>query len=40
MNHFATPEFWFHYQKLPTEVKQLADKNFCNSLAVCSGLGW
>ncbi len=28
MNHFATPEFWFHYRKLPSEVKQLADKNF------------
>ena len=28
MNHFATPEFWFHYRQLPVEVRQLADKNF------------
>ena len=28
MNHFATPGFWFHYRHLPTEVRQLADKNF------------
>jgi hypothetical protein len=28
MNHFATPDFWFHYRKLPTAVRQLADKNF------------
>lgn len=28
MKHFATPEFWFHYRKLPAEVRSLADKNF------------
>jgi hypothetical protein len=28
MNHFATPEFWYHYRKLPPEVRQLSDKNF------------
>ena len=28
MKHFATPEFWFHYRKLPVEIRNLADKNF------------
>ena len=28
MNHFATPGFWFHYQQLPTEIQELANKNF------------
>jgi hypothetical protein len=28
VNHFATPEFWFHYRRLPAEVRDLADKNF------------
>lgn len=28
MNHFATPEFWFHYRQLPDEIRTLADKNF------------
>lgn len=28
MNHFATPEFWYHYRRLPQEVRDLADKNF------------
>lgn len=28
MNHFATPEFWFHYRQLPSEIRDLADKNF------------
>jgi hypothetical protein len=28
MNHFATPEFWAHYRKLPLEIQRLADKNF------------
>ncbi len=28
MKNFATTEFWDHYQRLPTEVQQLADKNF------------
>ncbi len=28
MNHFATPEFWFHHRHLPEAVRELADKNF------------
>lgn len=28
MKHFATPEFWGHYRKLPAEIQKLADKNF------------
>ncbi len=28
MNHFATPEFWFHYRQLPAEVRALADRYF------------
>lgn len=28
MNHFASPEFWFHYRQLPESVQALANKNF------------
>jgi hypothetical protein len=28
LNHFSTPEFWFHYRQLPDETRALADKNF------------
>jgi len=28
VNHFATPEFWYHYRHLPQAVRELADKNF------------
>ena len=28
MNHFASPEFWRSYHSLPSEVRELADKNF------------
>ena len=28
MNHFATPDFWYHYRQLPEDVRALADKNF------------
>jgi len=28
MKHFATPEFWDHYRRLPAEIQELADKNF------------
>lgn len=28
MNHFADPDFWFHYRHLPTDIRALADKNF------------
>jgi len=28
MNHFATPDFWFCHRHLPSEVRELADKNF------------
>ena len=28
MNHRALPRFWQLYQRLPKEVRELADKNF------------
>ena len=28
MNHFADPDFWFHYRLLPETIRALADKNF------------
>ena len=28
MNHYATPDFWYHYRQLPPDVRALADKNF------------
>ncbi len=28
MNHFASPEFWEHYGRLPEDIRELADKNF------------
>jgi len=28
VNHFTTPQFWNCYKLLPTEVRELADKNF------------
>ena len=28
LNHFASPEFWFHYRQLPDEIRELADKKF------------
>ena len=28
MNHFTTPDFWDHYNALPKEVRELADKNY------------
>ena len=28
MNHFASPDFWFHYRQLPPDIRDLADKNF------------
>ena len=28
MKHFASPDFWFHYRKLPDGIQELADKNF------------
>jgi hypothetical protein len=28
MNHFAPPQFWKHYNSLPLQVRNLADKNF------------
>ena len=28
MNHFADPDFWFHYRQLPDDIRALADKNF------------
>jgi hypothetical protein len=28
VKHFASPQFWRHYQQLPAEVRALAGKNF------------
>lgn len=28
INHFSGPSFWTCYEKLPAEVKKLADKNY------------
>jgi hypothetical protein len=28
LNHFASPEFWFHYRQLPEAIRDLADKNY------------
>ena len=28
LKHFAAPEFWVHYNRLPQKVRELADKNF------------
>jgi hypothetical protein len=28
MRHFASPTFWKLYEKLPSVVQELADKNF------------
>jgi len=28
LNHFADPDFWFHYRQLPDDIRVLADKNF------------
>lgn len=28
MKHFATPEFWFHYRRLPAETRATADRCF------------
>ena len=28
MKHFASPEFWAAYRRLPDSVRTLADKNF------------
>lgn len=28
MRHFASPEFWESYSKLPDPIRKLADKNF------------
>lgn len=28
VNHFADPDFWYHYRQLPADVQALADKNF------------
>ena len=28
MNHFASPEFWFHHRQLPETIRELANKNF------------
>lgn len=28
MSHFTLPRFWQHYNQLPREVRELADKNY------------
>lgn len=28
MNHYASPEFWFHYRALPADIRKLADRCF------------
>ena len=28
MRHFASPSFWELYQKLPADIRELADKNY------------
>ncbi len=28
MKHFASPQFWKCYHQLPSEVRELADKNY------------
>jgi hypothetical protein len=28
MRHFASPSFWTAYHKLPTPIRQLADRNY------------
>ncbi len=28
MKHRATPDFWYHYRQLPTEIQDLADKSY------------
>jgi hypothetical protein len=28
VNHFTISEFWFYYQQLPKDIRNLADKNF------------
>lgn len=28
MKHYASSSFWLLYQKLPAEIRELADKNF------------
>jgi hypothetical protein len=28
LNHFASPDFWYHYRVLPADVQQLADRCF------------
>ena len=32
MNHFAIPEFWFHYRQLPEETRVLANRCFATLL--------
>jgi hypothetical protein len=28
LNHYASPEFWYHHRRLPDEVRELADRCF------------
>lgn len=28
MRHCATPDFWYHYRRLPDEIQNLADRSY------------
>jgi len=28
VNHFATPDFWLRYRRLPPDIRELADRSF------------
>lgn len=28
LNHFATPDYWFHYRRLKPELREMADTKF------------
>jgi mRNA-degrading endonuclease RelE of RelBE toxin-antitoxin system len=28
LKHYTSSDFWQHYEKLPTEIRKLADKNY------------
>ena len=30
MKHRATPDFWYHYRQLPTDIQNLADRCYAN----------
>lgn len=28
MRHRATPDFWYHYRRLPQDIQELADQSY------------